>query len=463
MGLAMLNSGCAGDSRIEAVEAIFGVEPHFVDLGTAAVDELRSATFYLQHSSGGTVDVLSIEVVNHEGSFFSVPGAGAFELGRDASERLDVQYLPAEEGYHWATVRLETDGTPAELELVVRGRAAKPAASITPYSVDFGLVLPGDVEDRSVWLDNDGPIPITVVSASTEDDAFQITESLPIVAEPGTQVEIGVRFSAQDEDPAYGELDLSFAHHLNLQTVALRANDCEAGDPAAYDVDGDGYTSCAGDCDDNDPLVWPGHPELPDGLDNNCDGRVDEGTELYDDDGDGFAEVDGDCNDADDEVLPGVEDILGNGIDDDCDGVIDQGLLDGDGDGYTMLAGDCDDADITSFPGASEYPDLVDNDCDGMIDEGTSLYDDDLDGFTEAAGDCDDSRSTVYPGAVELEDWIDNDCDGRVDEGTNHSDDDGDGYSEMGGDCEDANPAIGPASLEVMGNGVDDDCDGQAE
>ena len=464
MGLLATQSvGCSGESSLSAVEAGFGIEPHFVDLGVTPVDELRTATFYLQHSFGGPINVLSVEVENHEHEFFSLSGEEEFQLGRDVSEQLDIHYLPTDEGYHWAKVTLVTDGTPREFELVVRGRAAEPKASITPFSLDFGPVEEGHEEERSVWLGNEGPVPITVVGATTDEEAFELVDSLPIVVEPGVLERLVVRFTAEDDDPAYGELDLSFAGDLFVQDVALRANDCEAGDPAAYDQDDDGYTTCAGDCDDDDPLVWPGHPELPDGVDNNCDGRIDDGTELYDDDGDGFAEVDGDCNDADEQVRPGGEEVEENGVDDDCDGIIDHGLLDGDGDGYTMLAGDCDDADITSFPGASEQPDAVDNDCDGVVDEGTSLYDDDLDGFTEAAGDCDDSRPQVYPGAVEAEDWMDNDCDGLVDEGTNHSDDDGDGYSEMGGDCDDSDPSIGPPSLEVLGNGVDDDCDGEVD
>ncbi len=43
------------------------------------------------------------------------------------------------------------------------------------------------------------------------------------------------------------------------------------------DADGDGYTVQAGDCNDNDATIYPGAVELCDGLDNDCDGEVDEG------------------------------------------------------------------------------------------------------------------------------------------------------------------------------------------
>ncbi len=42
-------------------------------------------------------------------------------------------------------------------------------------------------------------------------------------------------------------------------------------------------------------------------------------------DGDGYTDAEGDCDDSDDDVSPGATEILGNGVDDDCDGVIDAG------------------------------------------------------------------------------------------------------------------------------------------
>jgi hypothetical protein len=43
------------------------------------------------------------------------------------------------------------------------------------------------------------------------------------------------------------------------------------------DLDGDGVTVCDGDCDDLDLLVRPGASEVRNGLDDDCDGEVDEG------------------------------------------------------------------------------------------------------------------------------------------------------------------------------------------
>lgn len=132
--------------------------------------------------------------------------------------------------------------------------------------------------------------------------------------------------------------------------------------------------------------------------------------------------------------------------------------IDHDGDGFTPNQGDCDDNNDTVFPGSEEQPNEVDDDCDGIVDEGTVNYDDDGDGYSEIEGDCDDTNRLTYPGATEVEDGEDNDCDDIIDEGTRVYDDDGDGYSEVAGDCDDEDDEVNPAATETC-NSKDDDCD----
>jgi hypothetical protein len=86
------------------------------------------------------------------------------------------------------------------------------------------------------------------------------------------------------------------------------------------DEDGDGVTVCGGDCDDEDPAVAPGLLEICDGLDNDCDPET---SEEADNDGDGASVCDGDCDDSEERVSPiGIEDC-DDGLDNDCDGAID--------------------------------------------------------------------------------------------------------------------------------------------
>ena len=61
-----------------------------------------------------------------------------------------------------------------------------------------------------------------------------------------------------------------------------------------------------------------------------------------------------------------------------------------------------------------EIFDGVDNDCDGEIDEG--VYDIDQDGFSDIQGDCDDNNGWANPDMEEMCDGFDNDCNGEIDE-----------------------------------------------
>jgi hypothetical protein len=253
-------------------------------------------------------------------------------------------------------------------------------------------------------------------------------------------------------------------HTLTLWVVDPRnkAHACESlviVDPC-LDQDLDGFSSCTGDCDDDDDASYPEAPEQPDGNDNDCDDITDEGTTLYDDDGDGFSEVDGDCDDTDSSVYPEAPEIAHDGIDQDCNGGDE---IDSDDDGYTGVESggvDCDDTDPEIYPGAEEiWYDGVDQDC-----EGDSDLDADADGFDSddyGGDDCDDQDLLIYPGATELwYDGVDGDCDGWSDD-----DADGDGHdaSEQGGDdCNDSDATVSPSASESR-DGLDNNCDGACD
>lgn len=175
---------------------------------------------------------------------------------------------------------------------------------------------------------------------------------------------------------------LNAGTHLLTFTVENEAG-YDASATAYFDVisvldmddDGDGFTENQGDCDDNDPTVNPSQSEVENTLDDNCNGVVDEGTDAFDDDNDGYSENQGDCNDANPAVAPNATEICGNGIDDNCNNTQDEQnamncttyFRDSDGDGY----GDTNLTECWCQPGGSTGEFVVSNgnDCyDGNAD-----------------------------------------------------------------------------------------------
>ncbi|MEO0602476.1 MAG: putative metal-binding motif-containing protein [Myxococcota bacterium] len=122
-----------------------------------------------------------------------------------------------------------------------------------------------------------------------------------------------------------------------------------------------------GDCDDDDPMTFPGAPESCEPVDRDCDGQI--AADTMDGDGDGWSTCDGDCDDTDADVFPGAMERC-NGLDDDCDGFpeSDDLELDRDDDGFTGCDGDCDDADPLVNPDALDVCNGIDDDCVGGAD-----------------------------------------------------------------------------------------------
>ncbi len=320
----------------------------------------------------------------------------------------------------------------------------------------------------------------------------------------------------------------------------------------ATDDDHDG----AVDCDDTDCAAWA----VCGGAEVACDN-------LADDDHDGVVDArDPDCNPDTDgdgwflrgtfdpitgEPVPGTADCMDdgelgpyvnpgrtadecNGVDEDCDGTIDEDTAyvtyyrdedaDGFGDpstanaactppltpGWVSRTGDCDDGagGANVHPGVTDTCDGVDSDCDGSLDDDAAFVtwylDTDGDGFgaigssqarcdtptgsghVQSGGDCDDGAADVHPGVTDSCDGVDSDCDGGVDEDaavrTWYIDDDGDGYgttasaqqtcaapaatgwAQDGGDCDDgpSGDVVHPDATDSC-DGVDTDCDGTVD
>ena len=263
------------------------------------------------------------------------------------------------------------------------------------------------------------------------------------------------------------------------------------------------HATVDGDCDDNSPYINPGRSEVCNGRDDNCDDLIDvnavDGSLAYiDADGDaygdpatavvtceledGYVLLGDDCDDTSAEVFPGALEAC-NGIDDDCDGILDAErtwYIDDDGDSYgrddsaviacDRPAGnvvgtgrDCDDTNAEIYPLADEFCNEVDDDCDGIVDDNpvdpTAWYlDQDGDGYGDPEDlesacsapegyvdnndDCAPTDPSINPGAEELFDTVDQDCDGATDDV--EGDDDGSG-------CQSAPAPTGLLPLVLLG------------
>ena len=200
-------------------------------------------------------------------------------------------------------------------------------------------------------------------------------------------------YYADDDNDGYGDPDDSVVAGSAPAGYVEDNTDCDdtnaAVHPGATEV-------CNGIDDDCDTLV--------DDADPDCVGLT---TYYADADGDGYGDPDDsvdacaapagyvdnsdDCDDTNAAVHPGATEVC-NGIDDNCDGEIDEGFTkntyyqDADGDGYGDPANtteacaapagyvddntDCDDTNAAVNPGAAEVPDDgIDNNCNGVIDE----------------------------------------------------------------------------------------------
>ncbi|MES2515719.1 MAG: MopE-related protein [Bacteroidota bacterium] len=228
-----------------------------------------------------------------------------------------------------------------------------------------------------------------------------------------------------------------------------------------------------GDCDDANMNINPGRPEMCNGVDDDCDGLIDEGftTTYYRDfDSDGYGMAasgttiacsaptgyvsnNTDCNDGNSAIHPGAVEIIGDGIDQNCNSM-EVCYADADNDGYR--------------PNSTATVNSSDLDCNDAFEATT----------TDPVGDCDDANFNIHPGSFEICNGIDEDCDSFIDEGlttTYYRDFDSDGYGMASSgttvactapagyvsnntDCNDGDPGVHPGATEIIGDGIDQDC-----
>jgi hypothetical protein len=257
---------------------------------------------------------------------------------------------------------------------------------------------------------------------------------------------------------------------------------------------GSGFALGGGDCNDAAKSIKPGAKEICNGIDDNCNDKVDEagatGCKSYFKDADndlfgdandaaclcptaptnGYVEQSGDCDDSDDTVKPGQTEVC-NGKDDNCNEKVDEAdaqgcspfFIDGDGDGYgptdkskclcgkdpvytANKAGDCDDNDKEVFPTHTETCNGKDDDCNGKTDDGSAPKS--CPALASGSPSCvaGKCKAQCKPGFFDIDGKFANDCECKADSN----------YGKVGTSCPGAddlgNMGDGGSKVIVSGN-----------
>ncbi len=319
------------------VSGAIAVTPASSDLGVVFVGERAGASFSVSNVGDGPV-ALAVELATPDGAAWSYALASDDPAPGEDTE-LIVTFAPTAWGAFSATVTVsDTAGSDGSVDLPLTATAQEDADEDGVGSVDSGGT---DCDDTDASIHPGAPDPWydgVDSDCGGNDDFDQDADGVTV---DGDCDDTDGTVHPGAPDSWYDGVD----------------SDCAGNDDFDQDLDG---VPAGADCDDMDASIHPGAADTwYDGIDSDCAGNDD-----HDRDYDGYA-LEVDCNDNDATVYPGAADNWYDGVDADCAGDDD---FDQDLDGVQWPT-DCDDEDATVGGPTDESWNGLDDDCDGSVDE----------------------------------------------------------------------------------------------
>lgn len=363
--------GAVGDNNgLDDIVSVVWVSDLDNELGTSTPDEQGTVRLPVQLTPG--THQITLLVTDQEGGF------GQDSVTVSVQGEIQVPSVlvtgPQDNGLYLSTEPIDLAGQVSDLQQAPN--TLQLAWSFTPANGGARTIIASDPADaqghaQSVWTDAQPGAWLVQLEATDQDGNSRADQVAVIVMHPD-EADLDADGYPGATDCDDDDFDVNPGRNESCNDVD---DDC-SGEIDDKDLDGDGVIdeNCTayagvlpvGDCNDTNAFIYPGAFEQADNADNNCDGRMDEGTTLYDDDGDCACEAAAICNGSDNPICL----TLGYSDCDDTDAAMNND--DVDNDGASSCGGDCDDNDAA-----------------------LNLSDWDGDQYTTCQGDCDDFNAAL--------------------------------------------------------------------